>query len=290
MKAKRKGQWVAKRPDGSVNEGWKPKRGQIGNREQIQQEQLAWFLKLASLPEPSDETAWDQLTHEMYTFARWILPDSVVLEENRLPWAKDVFHQVHSFVKGCRDSLQNDKNSREPLTLPYEWGSIRFEVRGNRLVPSYENHDPVGAMLLALVTLLMEKEDLSRIKPCQICGGLFYKSKGQMYCSPTCKKQAHPSALRVRRLRQNKNRWKVKQQELSRLLTDIDAVKRKQKIQPPRSERQILTEAEKTLLPAKDAFKVAYPTTKSTTYPKDRDFLLQADKQIKQFRKRGEGS
>lgn len=289
MKTKRKGQWIAKRPDGSVIEGWKPKRGQIGNREQIQREQLAWFLKLASLPEPSDETAWGRLAHEMDIFARWILPDSVVLEENRLPWAKDVFHQVHSFVKGCRDSLQNNGISQEPLTLPHEWGSTRFEVKRNRLVPVYENYDSVGAMLLALVTLLMEKEDLSRIEPCQICNVLFYKNKGQLYCSPTCKKKAHPSAPRVKRSRQNKKRWQVKQQELIRLLTDIDAVKRKQRIQPPRSERQILKEAEQALQSAKKAFEVAYPTTKSASYLEGRDFLLQTEKIIRQFRKRVEG-
>jgi len=274
---------VARRADGTVVEGWKPQRGAV-ERRPGERGLLAWFLKLTSMPEPEDDRAWSRLAHEMYGFYRRVFPASPPLLEDaeRLRWAREVFSQVRVFLQGCLNSLREKEHVRASLSVPYEWGASRFQVRGTRLVPYYETYDPAGRMMLALANALMEVDDLSRIRPCR-CGALFYKMKRRQYCSAACKMKAHPSQERQKDFRVRRAVWDSCKKELEKALEGARTLHRI-------TESQALQNLETIYRKAQHAFEDAFRRKKEgLEYEAGKQLLTQSAEQLKRLRKKVKG-
>jgi hypothetical protein len=136
-------------------------------------------------------------------------------------------------------------------------------------------------------------EFLLRIGRCQNlkCQHFFLaktERENRRYCSQRCA-QAVSAPERVKASRERRATWEKRKASLRQLLTDTDAFARKQKLQRPRSERQILEEGEKVLRVAETAFAAAYPRQKGAGYKEGKALLARANEQVKRLRKQVKG-
>jgi hypothetical protein len=161
-------------------------------------------------------------------------------------------------------------------------------IRGGKLFHVYKMEDPISPFLLMLGDLLAEV-DCARLSLCQICFYPFYKAKNQHYCSVACTRKAHPSKPRVQQSRERKARWNHARQNLDQVLGDIQLIRQKQKLPRPRSEQQVLKEAEPILKNAEKAFAAAYPREQGRGYEEGKRLLVQGKEQIDRLRKRVKG-
>lgn len=132
----------------------------------------------------------------------------------------------------------------------------------------------------------------SRIGQCArpSCGRFFVaRRRGKkLYCSPECA-EGITAKERVRNYRERRAKWEEAKKLLNQLLADMDAIERKQKLQRPRSERELLAESGKALEKAQAAFVAAFPLKKGQSYEEGKAFLEDAEKKILRLRKRVKG-
>src|SRR2546426_5882993 len=82
---------------------------------------------------------------------------------------------------------------------------------------------------------------LSRLGRCKRCQKFFVAptQAKKIYCEKKCA-QSIDAVGRVKASRERKATWEKKKQGLAQLLTDMQAIRQKRKLQRPRSERQVL--------------------------------------------------
>lgn len=129
------------------------------------------------------------------------------------------------------------------------------------------------------------------VKKCECPCGRFFAirtKKEKSYYSPTCA-QGKTVKERVTKYRQRRAQWKKAEEDLRRLLADIDTIEQKQKLQRPRTGQQILEESERALEKARAIFEESFPGKRGQEYGKGKVFLAHASEQIKRLRKKTKG-
>jgi hypothetical protein len=287
------------------------------------EEKLKWVLRFVRTPLPEREEGWRQLEEMVLRFyivnmgpgaLLWARNDKGgdlqqipghmgppspkrkewpewirTLRDGAYVFLMNVFSQLVTQKKGAKRPRSEEKLRTGLFPVEYTSGRRFSVVRGGKLVHIYEGGDNISPFLLTLGDLLAEI-DLSKLTLCTSCyTNLFYKAKRQKYCSLECARKAHPSKDRVRKSRKCRVEWTKAKEVLAQPLADMDAIARKQKLQQPRSERQVLGEAEKALEKARVAFKAAFPLRKGQGYEEGEAFLAHAKKQVLKLRKRVKG-
>jgi hypothetical protein len=130
-------------------------------------------------------------------------------------------------------------------------------VREGNLPQSYDTEDPGSAFVRALGDLL-GAVDLSKISRCRSCRALFYKHKGQKYCTRACTRQAQRSKPRVQDLRARRAEYWEARRWLEIPLETGDI---------PSREAYEKTRA---------AFVAAFPRQRGRAYEEGKEFLTQA--------------
>ena len=131
----------------------------------------------------------------------------------------------------------------------------------------------------------------ARIRKCDCPCGRFFVARTRaekIYYSLQCA-QRKTAPDRVRNYRERRAAWVKARENLDQLLADMDAIARKQKLQRPRSERQVLEETERSLEKATAAFIAAYPRKKGLGYEEGERFLAQVQEQVKRLQKKVRG-
>lgn len=212
------------------------------------------------------------------------------LKKRRKKWIRTLQREAGKYLQDFYANLTGQKGDSisEFPSAHYTRGTRYSLIKGGRVFHVYASQNAIGAFLLMLGDLLAEV-DVSKIQLCTVCSGFFYKVKRQKYCSAECKQQALPAKDRVRKSRERRAKWEQSRGELELLLDDMDAIARKEKLQRPRSERQVLEEAEKALEKARTAFAAAFPRRKGQGYEEGKKFFADAEKKILRPRKRVKG-
>lgn len=203
-------------------------------------------------------------------------------------WIPTLWQETRKFIEAFYDNLVNNGRG---LALPavHHAQGVRYSlVKDGQVVHLYATEDATSAFLLTLGDLLSEVKDLTRIRRCR-CGKFFLRKGKQAYCCLKCTRKAHPSKDRVRKTREHRLKWEKTKEALRQILTDMHAIERKQKPKRPRSERQLLAEAEEALKITEAVFTKAYPRKKGQEYGEEKKWLAQASRQVKQLRKKVRG-
>jgi hypothetical protein len=210
--------------------------------------------------------------------------------EERRAWLQSLREKTREYLEDCYAQF-NRKEGADPFSLPeipYAAGIRHTVIDEGMVAHVYNSQDPTSAFLLLVGDMLSEPDTLSKIQRCR-CGNLFYKTGRQKYCIKDCTRQAHLSGPRVRDLRKRRAAWEQACTKLAVLLAEIDAIAQKRKLRRPRSERELLEEAEEVLRKVRNAFANAFRRKLGKAYEEGQILLAQASAKIKRLRKKVKG-
>jgi hypothetical protein len=270
-----------KTKDDTGQEFKKAMRGQIGKISRTRLQKLSLGEVISEVinnrfPPPCNKTfhAVQELQEEAKGFLRKTAADHELLRLHREAKLKESLLQMPS---SSFQSLPSQVLSLSISASRTSEGDHSIDIKSNDL----------RSELHLLYALALD----ARIGRCACrCKRFFVvKRRGEKsYYSSKCAEKI-TAKERVRGYRERRAKWKKVKEVLSQLLADIDAIEQKQRLQRPRSERQVLEESEKALDKARTAFEKAYPRQEGQGYEEGKAFLTNAEKRVLKLRKRVRG-